>query len=260
VAEGAEFVSPHPDLIYVAKPMDKKSLPLELLIGDRENRGRAGLCYSISRTPFLGHGKVAIIDDADFLETEGANALLKTLEEPPEDSLLILIGTSTTNQLPTIRSRCKIIRFSPLSTKTLARLLVEQEVVATQEQGLQLAKRSDGGLDHARELVDDALDELRGELNKQLSATTPDTVGFAKRLNEFVAATDKGAPQRRRLRLIFTLAMEQFRDKFRKGDETAGRHLERTLDALEQVDRNINLPLIIDAWCAEITVGWGLAR
>ena len=251
--EDTEFVSPHPDLTYIAKPPDKKSLPLELLIGDKENRGRAGLCYSISRTPFLGHGKVAIIDDADFLEAEGANALLKTLEEPPENTLLVLIGTSATKQLPTIRSRCKIIRFSPLPLLTLARLLFERGIVATQEQGLQLAKRSNGGLDHAKELVDDALDELRGELNKQLSATTSDTVGFARRLNEFVAAAGKElAAQRRRLRLIFMITVEQFRDKFRKGDETAARCLERTLGALEQIDRNINLPFIIDAWCAEI--------
>ena len=247
------FVSPHPDLTYVAKPTDKSSIPLELLIGDKEHRGSAGLCYSISRKPYLGHGKVAIIDDADFLNVEGANALLKTLEEPPDDSLLILIGTSATKQLPTIRSRCKVIRFAPLSIKILGKLLFEQETVATLEQGLQLAKRSDGGLDNARELVDDALDELRGELNKQFSAKTPDVAGFARRLNEFVEVAGREAqPRRRRLRLIFTLAVEHFRDKMRKADETASRRLERTLDALEQIDRNANLPFVIDAWCADM--------
>jgi len=249
----AGFVSPHPDLTYIAKPPDKSSIPLELLIGDKEHRGSSGLCYSISRKPYLGHGKVAIIDDADFLNAEGANALLKTLEEPPDDSLLILIGSSATKQLPTIRSRCKIIRFAPLSTKTLARILFEQETVATLEQGLQLAKRSDGGLDNAKELVDDALDELRGELIKQFSAKTLDVVGFAKRLNEFVESSGRDAqPRRRRLHLIFTLAVEHFRDKMRKADETAARRLERTLDALEQIDRNANVPFVVDAWCADI--------
>ncbi len=270
-AEDNGFVSPHPDLTYVSKPPDKSLLPLELLIGDKEHRGRSGLCFSISRTPYLGHRKVAIIDDADFLNAEGANALLKTLEEPPEDALLILIGTSATKQLPTIRSRCKIIRFSPFSNRTLATLLLEQETVATLEQGLQLAKRSDGGLDHAKELVDDALDELRGELNKQFSAKTLDAVGFARRLNEFVDAVGKEAPlRRRRLRLLFSLAVEHFRETMRKQDSAkpaetaalqerhqtaahlAARRLERTLDALEQIDRNANLPFIVDAWCAEI--------
>ena len=253
------FVSPHPDLTYVSLPPGKSSLPLDLLIGDREHRGNAGLCYNISRKPFLGHGKVAIIDDADFLKDEGPNALLKTLEEPPDDSLMILIGTSATKQLPTIRSRCKIIRFSPLSHRTLARLLLEQEVVTTDEQALQLARRSDGGLDNARELVDDALDELRDELTRQFSAGTLDTVGFARRVNEFVDAADKDAPsRRRRLRLIFTLAIEHFRERMRKdvadtSAQCAARRLERTLDAFEQMtDRNANVSFVIDAWCADI--------
>jgi len=62
----------------------------------------------------MGGRKVAIIDDADHLNEEGANCLLKTLEEPPPCSVLILIGTSADKQLPTIRSRCQTIRFSPL--------------------------------------------------------------------------------------------------------------------------------------------------
>ena len=74
----------HPDLEYVRKPDDKAFLPLELLIGDKEHRGRAGLCHRLALKPFMGGRKVAIIDDADFLNPEGANSLLKTLEEPPQ--------------------------------------------------------------------------------------------------------------------------------------------------------------------------------
>ncbi len=65
-----------------------------------------------------------MIDDADYLNAEGANALLKTLEEPPPRSVLILIGTSPAKQLPTIRSRCQLIRFRPLPIETVAELLV----------------------------------------------------------------------------------------------------------------------------------------
>ena len=84
----------HPDLETVAKPPDKSFLPLELLIGDKEHRMREGLCYRLSLRPLLGGRKIAVIDDADYLNAEGANSLLKTLEEPPPGSLLILIGTS----------------------------------------------------------------------------------------------------------------------------------------------------------------------
>ena len=71
----------HPDLQYVCKPDDKSFLPLELLIGDKEHRGRQGLCHAIAMKPFMGGRKVAIIDDADYLNPEGANSLLKRSEE-----------------------------------------------------------------------------------------------------------------------------------------------------------------------------------
>ena len=67
----------------IGKPADKAFIPLELLIGDAEHRMRAGLCYNIALKPYSGRRKVAIIDDADYLNKEGANCLLKTLEEPP---------------------------------------------------------------------------------------------------------------------------------------------------------------------------------
>ena len=78
----------HPDLDLVGKPADKSFLPLELFIGEREHRRQEGLCHNISLKPFMGGRKIAVIDDADFLNAEGANCLLKTLEEPPPRSVL----------------------------------------------------------------------------------------------------------------------------------------------------------------------------
>ena len=114
----------HPDLEIVSKPEDKSFLPLELFIGDKEHRMKEGLCHRIAMKPFQGGRKIAIIDDADFLNAEGANCLLKTLEEPPPQSVLILIGTSPAKQLPTIRSRCQLIRFRPLRTDQVEELLL----------------------------------------------------------------------------------------------------------------------------------------
>ena len=82
----------HPDLLQVARPKDKSFLPLELLIGDKEHRMRQGLCHDIALKPFMGGRRVAILNDADYLNAEGANSLLKTLEEPPPRSVLILIA------------------------------------------------------------------------------------------------------------------------------------------------------------------------
>ena len=247
------FDSPHPDLYYVAKPLDKSKLPLELLIGDKDHRGRAGLCYNISRTPFYNNGKVAIINDADFFNDEGANALLKTLEEPPTDAVLILIGTSTAKQLPTIRSRCQIVRFAPLPPDVLSAILLEQELVASAAQGDALAIQAEGSLDQACELVDGNVDSLRTELTKYLTVSRWNPVALAAKINELVSTLGKGASQKRQARIILGLAVDYFRDEMKSADSRrATRCLERTLDALEHVDHTANLPLVFEAWSAAL--------
>ena len=136
----------HPDFTTVSKPPDRTFIPLELFIGDREHRMQEGLCYDISLKPFRGGRKVAVIDDADYLNVEGANCLLKTLEEPPPRSILILIGTSEQKQLPTIRSRCQTVRFRPLETEALARLIVEQGITDSHEEAMTLTELAGVGL------------------------------------------------------------------------------------------------------------------
>ena len=63
--------------------------------------------------PFEGKARVFLVDDADKLNPQSANALLKTLEEPPRTSHLILITSRPAMLLATVRSRCQVIRFSP---------------------------------------------------------------------------------------------------------------------------------------------------
>ena len=94
----------HPDLHLVSKPADRGFIPLSAFIGDEAHRMREGLCHTIALKPMMGGRRVAIIDDADYLNDESANALLKTLEEPPPRSVLILIAGNLERQLPTIRS------------------------------------------------------------------------------------------------------------------------------------------------------------
>jgi DNA polymerase-3 subunit delta' len=69
---------------------------------------------TISLRPFEGRKKVVIIDDADAMNIYAANAFLKTLEEPPEDSLIMLISSNPDRLPDTIRSRCINVRFYPL--------------------------------------------------------------------------------------------------------------------------------------------------
>ena len=123
-----------------------------------------GLLYNISRKPYSGRRKVAIIDDADYLNKEGANCLLKTLEEPPPKSLLILLGTSEQRQLPTIRSRCQIVRFQPLAESDVAELLVERGLCGDPATARRAAARSGGSLQLAQLWCDEQMAEFRGKL------------------------------------------------------------------------------------------------
>src|SRR5262249_21284851 len=92
----------HPDFFAVARPEDKNELPIEVM---------RQLCRGFSLKSARGRGKIALLDDADDLNAESANCFLKTLEEPPPRSVFFLIGTSPERQLPTIVSRCQVVRF-----------------------------------------------------------------------------------------------------------------------------------------------------
>lgn len=122
----------HPDLHVIRKELaaasaqrelrDRKqtNLPLELLrermLGGGERSSGAPPVY---RTSMLGHGKVFIIDEAELLETEAQNAMLKTLEEPPERTWIILCTRQEDRLLPTIRSRCQCVSFGPLGPQAM---------------------------------------------------------------------------------------------------------------------------------------------
>lgn len=74
-----------------------------------------------------GGWRVAIIDAADEMNTSAANALLKLLEEPPADTLLLLVSHQPARLLPTIRSRCRTLRLAPLGEEDLARALAQAD-------------------------------------------------------------------------------------------------------------------------------------
>src|SRR5438552_2776985 len=75
--------------------------------------------------PFEGAARVFIVEDADYMNDSAAAALLKTLEEPPATSHLILTTTNPTALLATIRSRCQTIRFAPISADEIESFLIE---------------------------------------------------------------------------------------------------------------------------------------
>jgi DNA polymerase-3 subunit delta' len=83
--------------------------------------------------PYEGKARVFLIEDADKLNDSSANALLKVLEEPPHTSHIILLTSRPDMLLPTIRSRCQLIRFSPLSPEEIESHLVKNKIASAGE-------------------------------------------------------------------------------------------------------------------------------
>jgi len=268
----------HPDLDLVGKPPEKSFIPLELFIGDQQHRGREGLCHRIALKPYMGGRKVAVIDDGDYLNPEGANCLLKTLEEPPPRSVLILIGTSPAKQLPTIRSRCQLVRFRPLEPEVVAELLISRELVPDRAEARRLALACEGSLERALELADPGLWAFRNQLYRHLAEPVLDSVRLSGAVSAFVDEAGKEAPARRsRLRQVVRLAADFYRRLLHAqsgaappGDDELFRYvqqamkchpgdaaspaarLDRCLEAAEQIDRNANQTTLIEAWLDDL--------
>jgi DNA polymerase-3 subunit delta' len=218
----------HPDFHIVSKPDDKSDIPLALFIGDKEHRRREGLCHDIALKPSRGRRKIAVIDDADYINDEGANALLKTLEEPPPRSVLILIGTSPAKQLPTIRSRCQLVRFQPLDAQAVAELLLKEGIVQDARDAQRLACHSQGSIERACKLADAELWAFRDALYKRLAAARLDSISLARATAQFVDQAGKeAAPRRRRLRQVIGFAADFYRLLLRAQCRREGRDVPR---------------------------------
>jgi DNA polymerase-3 subunit delta' len=130
----------HPDVIMIAPEGDGGQITVSVI---RE------LQSSLSYKPFEGKWKIAIIDNADRLNQSAANAFLQTLEEPSPESILILISSRPDMLIPTIRSRCQRINFSPLPMDTMSALIEEKAGEFDKEQSLLLSRLSGGRLGYA---------------------------------------------------------------------------------------------------------------
>ena len=104
--------------------------------------------------PLEGVRKVYILTEAERMNLEAANCLLKTLEEPPADSVLILLTTNLDALLPTIRSRCQIIPFHPLVVSELAGHLMERFDI-DESRALRVATTTGGAVGKALTLLQD---------------------------------------------------------------------------------------------------------
>lgn len=137
------LVGTHPDVALI--------VPEGLSLGVAEARE---IIVRSSRAPTRGRWQVTLIEDADRLTDEGANAVLKALEEPPPHSVLLLCAPSVDDLLPTIRSRCRLVPLRTPPAAAVAQVLVERDGVDPAMAAF-AARAAQGHIGRARRLATD---------------------------------------------------------------------------------------------------------
>lgn len=250
----------HPDLATYARPDDKQEFVVEVA---------QQVVANLALRPVRGKGRVSVLDDADSLNEEAANCLLKSLEEPPVGSVLILLATATDLQLPTILSRCQVVRFRPLAAAELKLVLIDQGVTDPAELD-RLVRLSGGCVGRALALSEPGVAEFRQALFSAFGTAKPDSFALGKQVNEFVAAAGKdGGAKRERAAEVVRMVLDVLQAALRvslggalpdgeRGEREAVRQwagvgAERVADALEActeadryIDRRVQLEVLIE--------------
>lgn len=172
----------HPDLFHLRRTLHPENgrIRAEIVVDDVRDLGEF-----MHMTPAMGQWRVAIVDSADEMNRNSANAVLKVLEEPPPNAVLLIVTHAPGRLLPTIRSRCRRLALQPLSQDILGRLLAEHAPSLKEEERAALALLSDGSIGRALDLSGSGSLDLYGEMIGLL-ATLPDLDmprlhGFAER-------------------------------------------------------------------------------
>lgn len=140
----------HPDVHHIIP--EGPLIPVDVI--------RESVIPEASRSPFEARMKVFIVEEAERMNPAAQNALLKTLEEPPGDTVFILISDREEELLETISSRCRVVRLEAVPEQRIVELLTRQGV--TDESALIAARVSDGDLERALSVAtDDATGKRR---------------------------------------------------------------------------------------------------
>ena len=212
----------HPDYLTVGPPPGKSVLPIDVFVGPPDRRGREGLCHDLSLRPMASQRRIAVIDDAHLMNAESANALLKTLEEPPPFASLFLIAANADLILPTIRSRCQLVRFAALPERDAAELLVDLEWVETPDEAAAVAAMCEGSLAVAAQLIEPKLRSLRETIYAGLSTQPYNSLALAKGAVAGLEELGGDSPtQRRHAIWLIRFVVEFYREALKRLTGTA---------------------------------------
>lgn len=205
--------------------------------------------------------RVVIFDDADRMSEEAMNALLKTLEEPPEGTLLLLVASAPQRLLPTIRSRCQMILFHPLADEEIVRFLKSK--MLDEPSARAAAVLAGGSIGTATALAPEIADVLALARELQQRVLAGELNPLIEALGKIRDTESARAQARRELRILVqclretlrsgwgqaspALATKEFVDRMSKHDEDdLLEKIESLLDHERAIDLNANVPLAVE--------------
>lgn len=181
--------------------------------------------------PLEGRKKVYIIQEASTMTQPAANSLLKTLEEPQGETLFILTTSNIHGLLPTIISRCQLIRFKPLSTKVVEDFLIKKEGIIKDE-AYMASNLSEGSLGKAIGIARSEQKELRNRVIDLIAKITlKDVEGVFKTAREFIQDRDQ-------IPFILSILSSWYRDLF-VFKESEDPSFLVNMDKKEEIEREI---------------------
>ena len=252
----------HPDYHIITKELiryhDKtgKSKGIELSI----NVLRPELIEPANRKPMMGHGKVFIVEQAELMNAQAQNSILKTLEEPAGRTIIVLLTDQPSAMLPTIRSRCQMFQFAPLDLPTV---LVElQKRGIDQATAADAARFAEGSLGIALKWIEDGVIEPARDLTLQLEQLShgqaPENLpawfkfaaeAYAEKQLERDELASKDQANREGLNLYLRIAAGHFRARL--ANDPGDGELEKACAAIDAIaraetylDANVNVPII----------------
>jgi DNA polymerase-3 subunit delta' len=253
----------HPDYHVITKELiryhDKtgKSKGIDLSI----NVVRPELIEPASRKAVMGRAKVFVVEQAELMNPQAQNALLKTLEEPAGRTAIILLTDQPGALLPTINSRCQVVRFGALAPDVVRRVLEHQKIDS--KLAARAAELSEGSIGLALKWIDDgvveASEDMISQIDAALNGTPPSELpGWMKKAAEAYAEkqlerdplASKDQAMREGLNLYLMLAANRMRAALHADVDPDA--LERACAAIDFVaraelylDANVNTALVL---------------
>jgi DNA polymerase-3 subunit delta' len=225
----------HPDLTWVAP-----SGAHEILVSDIDGP----VVSAASKTPFEAQRRVFVVERVDELGDEAGNRMLKTLEEPPSFVHLILLTDRLVEVLPTIRSRCQLVRFDAPSVSEVAESIIAIGVDA--ETADACARLSLGDAGRALELASEEGAALREGGERLARAALAGSVGATRPWSELLGSVRaRGEATRTELDAVAAAELELYPRKERKRIETEwGERIRRARRRTETAALDLALQLV----------------